>query len=321
MTRPKSLIAVERVDPADRSDRLDGVYQGHPTESVRRAESSLSSRHSRLADHLLVPEEDFDADRAAELCAEVCRLALEELVPGLILIEPANRVRIQAQGAYLLALFDFAGQPGMEGERLAQINRWEYNLELALEEDPVGQPIFVHLANCYAQNPWPDAQFSRFGVLARHRAASEQGLRGTALDRWFERIGGAIREQFLGRDTPVDLDSVISAIARTQRLKSRVLLQLRSRQTTKSQNLRSEFESGVAVTSDEIDSLLGELNAGSQLIKLIPKQHRKPTRYAVKASIALLSQCKKALLQPTGKTLQLGIFSRLYLLLGSSLRS
>jgi hypothetical protein len=273
-----------------------------------------------LTDHLLLPLEDFDGERAAALCAEVCRQAFEHLAPALILIRSSERRHIQARGAYLLALFDFASQPGMEGERLSQINRWEFNLDQTLAGNPIGQPIFVHLAKCYAAKPWNDMYFGRLVALARHQAASEKGLVGVALDRWFTELGGALREQFLGEDAPIELDGVFSAIARAQRIKTRVLLQLRHRKAENPVEFRPGFGSDVSTLGDEIDALQRDLEAGRYLIKLVPHSHRRALSYTVRASHAILNRCRAALSTSDALLLQLGIFARLHLLLACSLR-
>ena len=69
----------------------------------------------------------------------------------LAVLERLDRERVQTLAAYAYTLFDFARQHGVEGERLAQINRWEFTLEAALSGQKVGQPIFLRMA----RDLWP----------------------------------------------------------------------------------------------------------------------------------------------------------------------
>ncbi|HBL25642.1 MAG TPA: hypothetical protein DD490_02275, partial [Acidobacteria bacterium] len=67
-------------------------------------------------------------------------------------------------------LFDFARQRGVDGERLAQINRWELTLETALSGVPVGQPVFVRMAREERRRAWPTAALDEIAACARRRA-------------------------------------------------------------------------------------------------------------------------------------------------------
>ncbi len=120
-------------------------------------------------DELREPLEDRNPERAAEICAAVTRAALRDFAPAVILLSATERRRAQALGAFSLLLFDFATQPGLEGERLAQINRLEFDLEAAFEGEPPGQPVFVALA---ATAPWPREALEGILSAARRRVAS-----------------------------------------------------------------------------------------------------------------------------------------------------
>lgn len=145
-----------------------------PGEPSWRADALAASRHSRLLDELTPPLEDRDPNRAAVLCAEIARDLLRDFAPALLLLAPPERRRVQALLAYTRTLFDFASQRGVEGERLAQINRWEFDLERALSGEPPGQPVFVGLAREEALRPWPRPALAALGKAARRRVLEER---------------------------------------------------------------------------------------------------------------------------------------------------
>jgi hypothetical protein len=154
---------------------VERVRGERPDDPEWRADALAGSRHTRLADELREPDEDHDPERSRALCAEITRQALLDFAPALIPLPPSERERAQALAAFSLTLFDFALQTGLEGERLAQINRWEFNLELALEHRPPGQPVFVQMARADESRPWPRDGLDGLVAVARRRAARPHG--------------------------------------------------------------------------------------------------------------------------------------------------
>ena len=149
----------------------------HPTGDRSRGDGLAGSPHTRLADELRAPEQSYDTDRATEICAEISRRAMLDLAPALMFLSHEERLRIQALTAYTVTLFDFSRQPGLEGERLAGLNRWQFELEQALDGSPTGQPIFVRLAETETKTPWPREEFDRLHRVAQHIAVSPQSDR------------------------------------------------------------------------------------------------------------------------------------------------
>lgn len=120
------------------------------------------------------PAGDFDEEKAGLLCAQITRVVLGDFAPGLLLLPAGERRRVQALIAYAHTLFGFARQEGLEGDRLAQINRWEYTLESALSGIPVGQPIFLRMARENARRAWPVDALDDLAACARRRALRAQ---------------------------------------------------------------------------------------------------------------------------------------------------
>lgn len=87
-----------------------------------------------------------------------------------MLLPPAERRRVQALCAWTLTLFDFAHQPGLEGDRLALINSWEFSLEEALTETPPAQPVFVMMAGEEKARAWNRDGLDHIVDVARSEA-------------------------------------------------------------------------------------------------------------------------------------------------------
>lgn len=120
------------------------------------------------------PAGDCDEEKAGLLCAQITREVLGDFAPGLLLLPAGERRRVQALIAYAHTLFGVARPEGLEGERLARINHWEYTLELALSGVPVGQPVFLRMARENARRAWPVDALDDLAACARRRALRPQ---------------------------------------------------------------------------------------------------------------------------------------------------
>ena len=70
---------------------------------------SSSCRTSHSTFHSLEPPlEDFDAEKARAVCAQVSRDVLRDFAPALVLLPTPDRLRAQAFLAYARNLLDFA---------------------------------------------------------------------------------------------------------------------------------------------------------------------------------------------------------------------
>jgi hypothetical protein len=174
------------------------VSDHHPASPEWRADALATSRHSRLLDELRPPQAEVEPEEAARLCGQVCRNALRDLAPALLLVPAAERLRVQALAAYTLVLFDFARQSGLEGERLSQINRWQFHLEEALGGEPTGQPIFHCLQLEERRRPWDRDALDGLADAARHRVASRRPATAEARAAEVERLATALTGALLG---------------------------------------------------------------------------------------------------------------------------
>lgn len=177
---------------------MKSVREQHPDDPSWRADGLVGSRHSRLVDELCRPLESHDVEQAQRICGEISRLLMRDLSPALILLPRAQRYRLQALAAYSLTLFDFVRQSGLEGERLAAINRWEFLLEEALEGQPTGQPVFVLLADLEKHEPWQRQGFDQLHAVARRRCAVTRPADLAALDKESVELAAAALTAFLG---------------------------------------------------------------------------------------------------------------------------
>ena len=179
---------------------IERVRDEHPTSEEWRADAMAQSRHSRLLDELRRPQAEEDPEEAARLCGEICRNSLRDLAPALILLPAEERRRAQALAAYALVLFDFARQSGLEGERLSQINRWQFHLEEALAAEPAEQPIFLCLQLEEQRRPWNREALDGLADAARHRVATRRPATAAAREAELERLTTALCAGLLAAD-------------------------------------------------------------------------------------------------------------------------
>lgn len=190
---------------------VERVQGARPGDESWRADALAGSRHSRWVDELREPLENHDLDRARGICSEVCRLALQDFAPALLLLPDIDRQRVQALTAYGLTLFDFVRQTGLEGERLTAINRWEFELESALDGRPPGQPVYVLMHHLEQQRPWPRDGFDRLHAYARRRCAQPRPADPRASERDARTLGDALVWLVSG-DQPSEPASRLAAV-------------------------------------------------------------------------------------------------------------
>lgn len=178
------------------------------------------SPHSRLDQEIRRPDEDFDEERALELCAEVARNLLGDFAPALVLLPVYDRQRVQTLLAYTFTLFDFARQHGVEGERLAQINRWQFTLETALGGQPVGQPVFVRMAREQRRRAWSADALDEIAACARRRATRPRPATPEEADADAERLARAVATALLGKEPPGEVNAFVGALVRLRSLQS-----------------------------------------------------------------------------------------------------
>jgi hypothetical protein len=182
----------------------DAPRERHPDGSWR-ADALGRSRHARLSEHLREPLDDRDPARAREICAEAARGLLGDLAPALMLMPPAERFRTQVLATWARTLFDFARQTGVEGERLAALNRLGYGLEQSLAGEPPGQPVFVGLALEESRRPWPREALDALLGAARRVVVSSQPETVEDLERDTVALASALVTALAGRppDAPL----------------------------------------------------------------------------------------------------------------------
>ena len=204
--------------PAPPSTTPSDLREQPPAGGSWRADALARSGHSRLGEEIRPPQEDLDEDRSHEVCATICRNLLGDFTPALLLLSAAERRRAQAFLAYTFTLFDFARQRGVEGERLAQINRWEFTLEAALSGQPVGQPVFVGMAREQKRRPWPPEALDAVATCARRRATRRRPATPEEADAEAERLARAVGHGLIGAPPPGEVSAFAGALVRLRTL-------------------------------------------------------------------------------------------------------
>lgn len=176
------------------------------------------SPHGRLDQEIRPPDQDFDEDKALALCAEIARNLLGDFSPALLLLPVYDRERVQTLLAYTFTLFDFARQRGVEGERLAQINRWQFTLESVLAGQPVGQPVFVRMAREHRRRAWSPEALDEIATCARRRATRPRPATAEEADAESERLARAVVATLLGKAPPDEVSAFAGALVRLRAL-------------------------------------------------------------------------------------------------------
>ncbi|HEY4595100.1 MAG TPA: squalene/phytoene synthase family protein [Thermoanaerobaculia bacterium] len=171
-------------------------------------------RQSRLAGELNPPAEDLDEEKAEELCAGIARHLLGDFAPALLLLPGTERRRAQALLAYTYGLFDFARQGGLEGEKLAQINRWEFTLEAAFAGERTGQPVFLRMARENERRRWPVDALDDLATAARRRALRRRPATVADTDGEALSLGRAVAAALLEKSLNAEVDGLASALVR-----------------------------------------------------------------------------------------------------------
>ena len=171
-------------------------------------------RQSRLAGELNPPAEDLDEEKAEELCAGIARHLLGDFAPALLLLPGTERRRAQALLAYTYGLFDFARQGGLEGEKLAQINRWEFTLEAAFAGERTGQPVFLRMARENERRRWPVDALDDLAAAARRRALRHRPATVADADVDALSLGRAVAAALLEKSLNAEVDGLASALVR-----------------------------------------------------------------------------------------------------------
>jgi phytoene/squalene synthetase len=191
----------------------DAVSGERPSRAAGSGPDPLRSAHTAFRD-LEAPRGDHDPERAREVCAAITRGALRDFAPALVLLPAASRMRAQAVIAYARTLLDFARDRSLEGERLAQINRFEFELEAALGGEPTGQPVFVQLAALERGEPWPRHAFDTLASIARSRVSVGVPSRPLAAEEQRGRLTQAILLALLSEPPAPELLPLGAAVLR-----------------------------------------------------------------------------------------------------------
>jgi phytoene/squalene synthetase len=275
----------------------------HPDDPEWRADALGASRHSRLADEIRPPDanaERPDPEAAIELCADLTRSRLGDFAPALALLTRPERRRAQTLVAHVAVLFDFARQRGVEGERLAAINRWEYALDEALSGRGVAQPIFAAMSREQGRRRWAIEGLNALCACARRRAIHGQPATAEEAERDARKLAQAVGHAWLGAPLSHEIEALGAGLIRLHRLQ-----QLGS-ETAAGRCPLPRAEVGEAAPIPPAEPLLlaaakkecGRLRAlflgGARGLPALPAGVRQTTAYALFAGLALLSQIEEA---------------------------
>ncbi len=273
----------------------------HPQDPAWRADALGASLHSRLADEIRPPgPERTDPEAVIELCAELARGQLGDFAPALALLTRPERRRAQALFCHAAVLFDFARQRGVEGERLAAINRWEYALDEALSGRPAGQPIVAAMGREQGRRRWSIEGLDALCASARHRATHPQPATAEEAERDARKLAQAVGHLWLGAPLSNEIEALGAGLIRLHRLQ-----QLGSETAAGRCPLpRTEVDDAashppkdeilLAAAHKECARLRPLFLGGARGLPALPAGFRQTVAYALFAGLSLLSQIEEA---------------------------
>ncbi len=288
-----------------------------------RADALARSRHARLDAALEPPGAIADPERAAAVCAEVCRAALADFAPALVLLPPEERRRVQALVAHARVLFDFARDHNVEGERLAQINRWQFALDSALDGEPAGQPVHLAMAREHARRPWPPAALDRLAACARLAVTQPVPATPEEAERRAAELAAAAAEALLGRPAGDELAAFGAALVRLHGLQHLAAALTRNRWPLAASELPApdvgpggQPAGGVlAAVRQECGWLRPRLLRAPHAVAALDTGWRRGAVFALLAALALLARLEDADASLLTRPPRLGVATRLSLLL------
>ncbi len=297
----------------------DTLRDERPADPSWRADALRQSPHRRLADEIAAPRA-ATAKEAEEVCRRINRAVLRDFAPALLLLRPEDRRRLRALTAWTVTLFDLANQQGLAGERLAAVNRWEFELEQALSGRPSPQPIFIELAREARQVPWDAKDFARLTGLARDRIVDAEPATGEAAAEASRRLATALVQCFVAHPGPALLD-LAEGLVRVRQLQDLAVNLRRGASTPATAGKpwqqdpeppRHELEQAVLHECGCARSLL---MGGARGVQEMPAELRAAALWLVYAGLALVTDIeddpRSAMSQPT----HLGAVRRIGLLL------
>ena len=298
-SRPKSVVSLlgQKAEPGEAppTGRREGGAEADLETRPERAEASganpLRSAHSTFH-HMEAPRDDFDPEKARAVCAQVARDILRDFAPGLVLLPEETRLRAQAFLAYARTLLDFARDRSLEGERLAQINRFEFELEAALNGEPPGQPVFVQLAAIEREKPWPRESFDELAKVARARVTVGRPRNQRAAAEQWRRLARAGLHAILGEPpSPAD-EAAAATVLRAASLFSwhdALCFDRPDLGLTMDDAPSPRFDAAVGA---EERAIAAELDGAGAAIADLPKRLRPAARYALLAAAELARRAK-----------------------------
>jgi phytoene/squalene synthetase len=247
------------------------------------------------------------AGAAAEaLCAAITRDLLGDFAPALLLLPSTERSRARALIACARFLFDFARQPGPEGERLAGIARCEYGLEQAFSGQLAVPPILLRMGQENARRRWPPDALDELIACARRRALRPHAVNAAALEAEQRNLSRAVGTALLEERINSEVSGFVGALARLSALRRGGFEGLQEDQGVKKkakedededeeqeQEEKEEKKAAVALQRECARLRPRLLRAPRGLVEL-PAHYRRAGIFCLLVALRLLSQVEEA---------------------------
>jgi phytoene/squalene synthetase len=289
-----------------------------PADPAWRSDCLSRAQHTRLVDPLgdpaaVTPSEPGGettgptaAGAAAEaLCAAITRDLLGDFAPALLLLPSTERSRARALIACARFLFDFARQPGPEGERLAGIARCEYGLEQAFSGQLAVPPILLRMGQENARRRWPPDALDELIACARRRALRPHAVNAAALEAEQRNLSRAVGTALLEERINSEVSGFVGALTRLSALRRGGFEGLQEDQDVKKkakekedeeqeQEEKEEKKAAAVALQRECARLRPRLLRAPRGLVELPAHYRRAGIFCLLVALRLLSQVEEA---------------------------
>ncbi len=310
LAAPPLEIREERpVDPRWRADLLAPSTHGRlVAAAMPDAAETSSSRGTGKPPGAGAEQERLDAD-----CATTARELLGDFAPALLLLPATERTRVRTLLAYAGALLACAVQPGLECERLTQINRWEAALERAMAGGGGLPPLCARMARESSRRRWPADALDELTACARRRTLHRRPATAADAEAEARSLARAVVGALLEGHLNAEVNGFAGALIRLRALQGLGAALARGDSPFPADEHRGSVELVDAIGRECARLRPPLLRAPRGLVEL-PAAYRRAGVFSLLAALRLLSEIEDAAPRLAAAPPHLGMATRLGLL-------
>jgi hypothetical protein len=259
------------------------------------------------------PGESARQERLEAHCATAARQLLGDFAPALLLLPATERTRVRTLLAYAGALLAGAVRPGLEGERLTHINRWEAALERAMAGSGGSPPLCARMAHENTRRRWPADALDELTACARRRVLHPRPATAANAEAEARGLARAVVGALLEGRLNAEVCGFAGALIRLRALQGLGAALARGECPLAEDEYRASSELEEAIGRECARLRPPLLRAPRGLVEL-PTAYRRASVFSLLAALRLLSEMEDAAPRLAAAPPHLGMATRLGLL-------